>query len=104
MRGSAVDLTLSSAVAHWETGIRVSYTVPAGMGATPIQDRAGNDADGLSGAPVTNETPDRIPPTVTSVEITSDPPDGRDVYGAGEEIEVTVTFSETVTGVRVAHG
>ena len=97
LRGSAVDLTLSSAVAHWETGIRVSYTVPAGMGATPIQDRAGNDADGLSGAPVTNETPDRIPPTVTSVEITSDPPDSRDVYGIGEEIEVTVTFSETVT-------
>ena len=32
LRGSAVDLTLSSAVAHWETGIRVSYTVPAGMG------------------------------------------------------------------------
>ena len=96
MRGSTVDLTLSSAVAHWETGIRVSYTVPAGMGEAPIQDRAGNDADGLSGAPVTNKTPDRIPPTVTSVEITSDPPDSRDVYGAGDEIEVTVTFSETV--------
>ena len=96
VRGNAVDLTLSSAVAHWETGIRVSYTVPAGMGATPIQDRAGNDADGLSGAPVTNETADRVPPTVTSVEITSDPPDSRDVYGAGDEIEVTVTFSETV--------
>ena len=96
VRGNAVDLTLSSAVAHWETGIRVSYTVPAGMGATPIQDRAGNDADGLSGAPVTNETADRVPPTVTSVEITSVPPDSRDVYGAGDEIEVTVTFSETV--------
>ena len=96
-RGSAVDMTLSSAVAHWETGIRVSYTVPTGMGAMPIQDRAGNDADGLSSVPVINETPDRIPPTVTSIEITSDPPDGRDVYGIGEEIEVTVTFSETVT-------
>ena len=96
VRGNAVDLTLSSPVAHWETGIRVGYTVPAGMGATPIQDRAGNDADGLSGAPVRNETPDRIPPTVISVEITSDPPDSRDLYGAGDEIEVTVTFSETV--------
>ena len=95
--GSTVRLTLSSAVAHWETGIRVSYTVPTGMGAMPIQDRFGNDADGVSSEPVTNETPDRIPPTVTSVEITSDPPDGRDVYGIGEEIEVTVTFSETVT-------
>ena len=94
--GSAVELTLTPAVEHGETGLQVSYTVPAGMGATPIRDRAGNDADGLSGAPVTNQTPDRIPPTVISVEITSDPPDGRDVYGAGEEIEVTVTFSETV--------
>ena len=96
LRGSVVGLTLSSEVAHWETGIRVSYTVPAGMGATPIQDRAGNDADRLSGAPVTNKTLDRIPPTVTSVEITSDPPDSRDVYGIGDEIEVTVTFSEMV--------
>ena len=96
MSGSTVKLTLSSAVAHWETGVRVSYTVPAGMAAAPIQDRVGNNADGLSSEPVTNETPDRIPPTVTSVEITSDPPDGRDVYGIGEEIEVTVTFSETV--------
>ena len=95
--GSTVQLTLSSAVAHWETGIRVSYTVPTGMGAAPIQDRAGNDADGLSSEPVTNQTPDRIPPTVSSVEITSDPPDGRDVYGIGDEIVVTVTFSETVT-------
>ena len=94
--GNSVELTLTPAVEHGETGLRVSYTVPAGMGATPIQDRVGNDADGLSSEPVTNQTPDRIPPTVISVEITSDPPDGRDVYGAGEEIEVTVTFSETV--------
>ena len=96
LSGSTVKLTLSSAVAHWETGIRMSYTVPAGMAAAPIQDRVGNNADGLSSEPVTNETPDRIPPSVTSVEITSDPPDGRDVYGIGEEIEATVTFSETV--------
>ena len=96
LSGSTVELTLNPAVEHGETGLQVSYTVPAGIGATPIQDRVGNDADGLSSEPVTNQTPDRTPPTVISVEITSDPPDSRDVYGAGEEIEVTVTFSETV--------
>ena len=30
--GNTVQLTLSSTVAHWETGIRVNYTVPTGMG------------------------------------------------------------------------
>ena len=96
VRGSAVDLTLTPTVAHWETGIQLIYTVPSGPAATPIQDTAGNDADGLGGEPVTNETPDRIPPTVTTVAITSDPLDFRDVYGIGERIEMTVTFDEAV--------
>ena len=94
---SAVQLTLAPPVEYWETGIGVNYTPPTGMGAAPVKDRVGNVADGLSGEPVSNETPDRVSPTVTSVEITSDPPDGRDVYGIGEAIEVTVTFDETVT-------
>ena len=94
---SAVQLTLAPPVEYWETGIEVNYTPPTGMGAAPVKDRVGNVADGLSGEPVSNETPDRVSPTVTSVEITSDPPDGRDVYGIGEAIEVTVTFDETVT-------
>ena len=96
-----VTLRLFPWVEHGETGIQVTYTVPTGMGEIGIQDLAGNDADGLSSVPVDNETDDETPPTVTSVEITSDPPDGGDVYGVGDEIEVTVTFSETVT---VWHG
>ena len=54
--GSAVELTLTPAVEHGETGLRVSYTVPTGSGATPIQDTAGNDADRLSNQSVTNVT------------------------------------------------
>ena len=71
--GSTVRLTLTPAVNHWETGIQLSYTVPTGTGATPIQDRVGNDANDLFGVAVTNETPDRIAPTVRTIEITSDP-------------------------------
>ena len=55
----------------------------------------GNEAAGLSNEPVTNETPDTTAPTVDSVEISSDPGTDR-TYAAGEEIRVTVTFSETV--------
>ena len=70
--GSKVELTLDPAVEQGETGIRVSYTVPAGMGASPLRDGVGNAALGLSNEPVTNETPDTSAPTVTAVEITSD--------------------------------
>ena len=73
LSGSAVLLTLDPAVEHGETGIRVSYTVPTGTGVSPLQDVLGNDADRLSNAPVTNETPDTTPPTVSKLEITSDP-------------------------------
>ena len=95
LSGSAVLLTLDPAVEHGETGIRVSYTVPTGTGVSPLQDVLGNDADRLSNAPVTNETPDTTPPTVSKLEITSDPGTDR-TYAADEEIQVTVTFSETV--------
>ena len=95
LSGSAVLLTLDPAVEHGETGIRVSYTVPTGTGVSPLQDVLGNDADRLSNLPVTNETPDTTPPTVSKLEITSDP--GTDwTYAAEDDIQVTVTFSETV--------
>ena len=45
--GSVVTLTLNPAVEHGDTGIRVSYTVPTGVGANPIQDEVGNDARGV---------------------------------------------------------
>ena len=95
LSGSAVLLTLDPAVEHGETGIRVSFTVPTGMDATPLQDGLGNDADRLSNVPVTNETSDTTPPMVSKVEITSNPGTDR-TYAADDEIQVTVTFSETV--------
>ena len=89
--GSAVTLTLNPAVAHGETGIRVSYR----PGANPIRDAAGNGAARLSNEPVTNNTGDTTAPAVSRVEITSRP-ERHATYAAGETIEVTVTFSETV--------
>ena len=63
MSGSVVTLTLNPAVEHGDTGIRVSYTVPTGVGANPIQDEVGNDARGLSNQSVTNTTgaPNTVP-------------------------------------------
>ena len=54
--GSVVTLTLNPAVEHGDTGVRVSYTVPTGVGANPIRDAVGNEARGLSNRPVTNTT------------------------------------------------
>ena len=95
LSGSAVLLTLDPAVEHGETGIRVSYTVSTGTGVSLLQDVLGNDADRVSNAPVTNETPDTTSPTVSKLEITSNPGTDR-TYAAEDDIQVTVTFSETV--------
>ena len=88
--GKVVTLTLASAVAHGET-VTVSYS----PGTNPIRDAAGNGAGGLSNDPVRNDAPDTTPPTVSMIEITSKSGTDR-TYAAGDEIEVTVTFSETV--------
>ena len=95
LSGSAALLTLDPAVEHGETGLRVSYTVPTGTGASPLQDVLGNDANRLNNLSVTNETPDTTPPAVSKLEITSDPGTDR-TYAVEDEIQVTVTFSETV--------
>ena len=95
MSGSAVELTLTPAVEHGETGLRVSYTVPTGSGATPIQDTAGNDADRLSNRSVTNVTGDTTGPAVETVRITSNAGSDR-TYAVEDPLEVTVTFNETV--------
>ena len=55
LSGSAVALTLASAVAAEET-VTVGYTVPTGADAAPLQDAAGNDAAGFAGEAVTNDT------------------------------------------------
>ena len=56
LSGSAVALTLASAVAAGET-VTVGYTVPAGASATPLEDAAGNAAASFAGEAVTNDTP-----------------------------------------------
>ncbi len=89
--GSAVTLTVDPGAEHEEAGIAVSYT----PGTNRIRDVPGNEAEALSGEPVTNETPDTTPPEVSSLDITSNP-GLDDTYAIGDEIEVTVTFSETV--------
>ena len=84
-------LTLNAGAEHLEAGIQVSYT----PGTNPIRDVPGNQAEGLSQVRVTNETPDTTPPEVESLAVSSNP--GSDqTYAAGDEIEVTVRFSETV--------
>ena len=91
VRGATVELTLNAGAEHLEAGIQVSYT----PGANPIQDAAGNEVEALSREPVRNDTPDTSPPEVESLAISSNP--GSDqTYAAGDEIELTVTFSETV--------
>ena len=89
--GQAVTLTLDPGVEHGETGIRVSYR----PGTNPIQDTEGNAALGLSNEAVTNNTGDTTAPAVSRVEITSRP-ERNATYAAGQEIVVTVTFSEPV--------
>ena len=95
LSGSAVLLTLDPAVDHGETGIRLSYRVPTRAGESPLRDLVGNAAARLSNQPVTNETPDTTAPTVSKLEITSNPGTDR-TYAVDDEIQVTVTFSETV--------
>ena len=53
--GRAVTLTLASAVAAGET-LTVSYTVPTGADASPLQDTAGNPVAGFVDEAVTNDT------------------------------------------------
>ena len=69
----------------------MSYT----PGTNPIRDVPGNEAEALSREPVTNDTPDTTAPTVSSLAITSNP-GGDQIYAAEDEIEVTVTFDETL--------
>ena len=56
VNGSTVELTLNAGAEHLEAGILVSYTVPTGVGANPIQDEVGNAARGLGNQSVTNTT------------------------------------------------
>ena len=87
--GTGVTLTLASAVTSGQV-VTLDYT----PGSTPIRDLPGNGADGFTAQSVTNNT--TAAPTVTSVEITSNP--GTDAtYAIGDTVEATVTFSVTVS-------
>ena len=91
MSGSRVTLTLNAGAEHEEAGIQASYT----PGANPIRDVPGNQAAGLRQESVRNDTPDTTRPEVSGLAITSDP--GSDqTYAAGDTIEATATFNETV--------
>ena len=63
-----------------------------------IRDAAGNDAVLTHEAVAAGShfIVDAVAPTVSSIAITSDPGDD-DTYGIGDEIEVTVTFSENMS-------
>ena len=89
--GSTVTLRLDSGAEHEEAGIQLSYT----PGTNPIRDVPGNQAEALSRQSVRNDTPDTTQPEVSSLAIGSNPGSDR-TYAAGDEIQVTVTFSETV--------
>ena len=56
LSGSAVELTLASAVVSGET-VTVGYTAPTDSDAAPLKDTAGNAVASFTGGSVTNDTP-----------------------------------------------
>ena len=63
--GRTVTLTLPSAVAHGQR-VLLQYNVPS---ANPIEDAAGNDAQGLTNQVVTNNTEDTTAPALVSATV-----------------------------------
>ncbi len=63
--GSTVLLTLANPVNAGDT-VTVSYSIP---GSNPVQDVAGNNAAAFSNQAVTNNTPDTIPPALTTATV-----------------------------------
>ncbi len=95
--GDTVSLTLDPAVDHGDdVTIAVAYT-------TSLRDSAGNAANRIHGTTVTNETPsasdpaaDPMGPSVTGIALGSTP--GSDgIYAGGDDVDVTVTFDDSVT-------
>ena len=89
--GSAVTLTLASAVAADET-VRVGYAEPADAEAARVRDAAGNAAAGFTGQAVTNETA-AAPAAELSVG---------DAAAQAGQFGVRIAFAEAVTGLAVA--
>ena len=105
--GTVVTLTLSTAVEHGDTEIRVSYT----PGTNPIRDVVGNNAQGLTNQAVTNTTgAPNTEPEITTPESfdvpenqmmarrlaarDSDPGDevtGWDIVGGADQVQFSIT-------------
>ena len=83
LSGSAVELTLASAVASGET-VTVGYTVPAGANAAPLKDAAGNPVAGFTGEGVTNGTPAPENTAPTGLPEISGTPQVRETLTASE--------------------
>ena len=90
VRGSAVTLTLASAVAADDT-VTVGYTLPADADAARIKDAAGNAAAGFTGQAVTNETA-AAPAAELSVG---------DAAAQAGQFQMRIAFAEAVTGLAV---
>ena len=99
--GSAVTLTLASAVERETESIFVSYT-PGSTASDRLKDLASNDAPAVSNQQVTNKTPDTTPPVITSARVTASGTlvsleFGEDVFGTESPAEeLKDAFSVTV--------
>ena len=84
--GRVVTLTLATAssVSATDTDVKVSYTKPSN---NPIQDLAGNEADGFTDSEVGNALADSVPPQLDSTTTPTLAADGR---------TLTVTFNEAM--------
>ena len=86
--GSTLTVTLNRPVPPGQK-VTVSYTPPD---ENPVQDLAGEEAEGFSRQPATSALP---APAVTAVAVVSDA-GGDDTYALGETIRVRVTFNQAV--------
>ena len=99
--GSAVTLTLASAVERETESIFVSYT-PGSTASDRLKDLASNDAPAVSNQQVTNKTPDTTPPAITSARVSASGTlvrleFGEDVFGTEAPAEeLKDAFSVTV--------
>ena len=66
--GATVTLTLATAVAGTDTGVKVSYTKPTTGSSNKLQDATGNEVASFNDQAVTNDTP-HPPPMLESAEV-----------------------------------
>ena len=96
---SGLQINLSSKILK-DLAVVVSYDQSA-AGTNALDDAGGNEVvdftTGSGTIPAVDNNSAVAPATITEVAVTSTPRAATDTYGAGERIEVTVTFSEAVT-------